>query len=709
MWTAADQADPNAVAVLESFGENLHDHQWPGISEKTWDALIHQQALADEFIRYLKDDFPTFACTLFYIVPKGVPAGPFLFNNPQRLFWDEMVKLVEQKKPLFAIILKARQMGFSTFLAAYVFWNCWREKDFKALVMAHEVKLGDHIIRMMSVAFDHLPKIAGIQPKLRQQRTGARLPKSEMYFSDKRSGVTIQIAKNYDPRGMDARLIWQSEKAFYEKADKLDSALLPQLPSRGSEARLRCAFIRESTPNGQNDFHAEYDQARPLYSCQTRWGDNKDAEDVAAFYPWVLHDEIQFGGYAIPLDDDFVLDAHEEREQRRLSKIRRSYEPKDVTMEQMKWRRETINGHPYYGDEDHFNMEYPSDDRSCFLMASDNAFRHVIKYLDECCQEADDRAETAWLNSAYKVKTKGPLVGDIEFEGVTDPLGREAPGPLKKIKFTTKKEGAFTVWEPPLVGEKYVCFLDPCNGIPGGDDACIQVCTVRDCRQVAEWVANVNPVDAVDNLCAIGAWYNNALINAEINIHGYTILERANFRSYHRQYRWHKFDEANKLTQKRFWQTNPQTRMLMFNNMVRWFEQQMVAIASDMLLKELSTFEKDIEAEDMDDSGRMKTRAVYKQQKGQADNRVLAIAGALITIKQENQTWAEFTPYQKPATAAQLGLQDRAVIRSSVVIQEAEKKNEKAQELIKTLMGETVGVGSWNPLRETDVEYPEPW
>lgn len=708
MWSAGKQAAPRAVEILELLGENPHDHLWSGLCDDSWRKLVENQPIAAEFIQLLKDDFPTFSCCLFHLVPKGAAAGPFLFNNPQRLLWDEMVKLVEARKPLFIIILKARQLGMSSFLAAYVFWNCWREKDFKALVMAHEVKLGDHIIRMMSVAYDHLPKIKGIRPDLRQQKAGARLPRSEMYFSNNRSGAIIQIAKNYDPRGMDARLLWQSEKAFYEKAAKLDSALLPQLPSRGSEARLRCAYIRESTPNGQNDFHAEYDQARPLYSCQTRWGENEEAEDVAAFFPWILHDEIQFGGYAIPIDKNFKLDEHEERERKRLSKIRRAYEDKDVSLEQMAWRRATINGHPYYGDEDYFNMEYPGDDRSCWLTASDNAFRHVMKYLDECVQSADDRATEAWAKSQWKVNTKGALVGDIEFEGQKDALGKEAPGTLKKVKFTTNPKGHLTVWEPPQAGEKYCAFLDPCNGVMGGDDACIEVASVRDCRQVAEWCMNINPVDAVDMLCAIGAWYNNALINAEINIHGYTILERANFRMYHNQYKWHKFDEANKLTQRRFWETNPRSRMLMFNTMVRFFEQQMYGVSSLGLIKELSTFEKNFEAEDTD-GARVSLTAVYRQQKGQSDDRVMATAGVIVTIKQVPILWDDFTPFQKPPSAAALGLQDRAVIRSSVVIKSALDKDEKAQELIKTLMGEAVGVGSWNPLREQDVEYPEPW
>jgi hypothetical protein len=161
-----------------------------------------------------------------------------------------------------------------------------------------------------------------------------------------------------------------------------------------------CSFIRESTPYGMNYFHSEYQAAEHIYKAQSEYGRNKDVEDVAVFYPWMLHDEAEFGGYAIPLPRGFKLTADEKKKQESFSRTRRMYDGKDVSLEQMAWYRETLENKPFFGDTDYLEMEYPSTDRNCWLLSSDNAFRHVMPWLSATVQDAPSRAEEAWARIA---------------------------------------------------------------------------------------------------------------------------------------------------------------------------------------------------------------------------------------------------------------------------------------------------------------------
>jgi hypothetical protein len=45
-------------------------------------------------------------------------------------------------------------------------------------------------------------------------------------------------------------------------------------------------------------------------------------------------------------------------------------------------------------------MEFPSSDRNCWLLSSDNAFRHVMPWLNATVMDAPERASEAWARIA---------------------------------------------------------------------------------------------------------------------------------------------------------------------------------------------------------------------------------------------------------------------------------------------------------------------
>src|SRR5271166_2535756 len=331
MWSARQQASPEAVKIVEQVLDSFPE-PFGGLPKVFWERILDgkHESLFRRFMEIMGASFPSFCALMFRIAPKGKPEQPFLFNYPQRLLWGQMASMIKDQRPLFIIILKARQLGMSTLCAAWVFWHCWRKQHTRCLTVAHEKPLAEHIISMLRTGYNGLPDIKGIKP-IQRQKHAETIPRGEMVFADRDSQNITHLAKNLQPRGGSAEIIWESEKAFYPNPERLDGALLPQLPSLGTYERQMCSFIRESTPYGMNYFHTEYQAAEHVYPAQTKYGENDGVEDVAVFYPWMLHWEIQFGGYSVKPPKGFKVPADQRKLHESFSRTRRLYDGKDVS------------------------------------------------------------------------------------------------------------------------------------------------------------------------------------------------------------------------------------------------------------------------------------------------------------------------------------------------------------------------------------------
>lgn len=63
---------------------------------------------------------------------------PFTLNEPQKRLYDVIRQQAEQKKPIRLIILKARQMGFSTLTEALIFHRTATKANVNSLIIAHK-------------------------------------------------------------------------------------------------------------------------------------------------------------------------------------------------------------------------------------------------------------------------------------------------------------------------------------------------------------------------------------------------------------------------------------------------------------------------------------------------------------------------------------------------------------------------------------------
>lgn len=278
--------------------------------------VIREMSLAEFCERYL------------FIQDKNDRLVPLRLNKAQRHFAEHMTGR--------DIILKARQLGFSTIICAYEY-KLSIERPSRSVSMAHDDDTTQKLRRMARIFYENMPSGVGIT---RVQDNAAVTSYSN------NSEVTIKTAgsKQGGRGGTYGGMFHGSEIAFWTDAKSIIAGAMQGVPKDG-------IVIFESTPNGaQGLFYEEVQKARA-----------GESEYKFHFYPWWWDEE-----YQIPLREGETL-TYTREEQKLVNE-------EGLTPEQIKWRRKKM-AEP--GMADLFAQEYPEDAETCFLTSGDSAFPNV--------------------------------------------------------------------------------------------------------------------------------------------------------------------------------------------------------------------------------------------------------------------------------------------------------------------------------------------
>ena len=639
------QIAPRALRIVESTGFVVEPGRSPpsegnapnfrGLREGWWAALARDNHPAFvELYRILQDDFPTYCALLLHVANKAAGfSHPFVFNNGQAIAWNAMARALGAEETLFFLFLKARQLGVSTLVVAFHHWQVWRARDISTVMIAHEDKLAKRLVALLGMFHDELPDVAGMRPDLREKRKDARIPKSELYYSDRRGQITTIVAKNVEARGQSSKHLLLSEYAFYPEPEALMDSLLPQLPPFGSPARKQCSVIIESTPNGQNGMYT-------LWRSAKRAG----SEWHPIFLPWMVQDDMYF----VDPPPQWRLTEDEMVLQRSLSLARKKIDGKGVSRGQMYWRRHVIENE-YDGNADAFDMEYPSDDETCFLSyKSESVFRKHIKMLSAQCAESELLAIADLPKKGYAAKNF--LRVELEFDKLRSPLEARVYQRMRSPTLREDKHGDLTIWDLPRAGHLYTIGGDSAGGYFDRDLAVGSVVDVNSGRQVAELAGSLDPEHFGDAFANLGRFYNMALVMPEINGNGAIVLKRLMqdwlYANVAREEKW---DEVGLKRHKYGFSTQEQTKPILISNMVWMLQEGFVKIASRDLLAELTTFRHD--------GYTFRNNPSYSASGRNHDDRVMAFALALIAVRQSPKltTLISQNAHNVP-TAVELGL-----------------------------------------------------
>ena len=465
------------------------------------------------------------------IKTKSGTVVPFRLNDAQRKLYAVAKRQQDAGKPVRLIILKARQLGFSTLTEGLIFHACATRKNVNALIVAHREDATANLFRMSKLFYDELP--APVKPMLRASNAQELVfenPSKLRSEREARPGLRSRIrCATAGGRGIGRsdtlQCVHLSEYAFWPdgadgKASTLAGILqaVPSLPGT--------MVVIESTANGFEDFKERWDAAVA--------GEN-DFEPV--FFAWFENPD-----YSMPV----VPGTEWTPEERDLKAAYR------LTDGQLQWRRWCIANN-CGGSLDMFRQEYPSSPGEAFLHSGTGVF---------------DNEQIV-----------------LRLERLPSPAGR---GEFTDGEWTESETGAITLYELPEEGVPYVLGGDTAG--EGSDYFTAIVIDNVSGRIAAKLRQKYSEPEYVRQIYALGRFYNDALVAIETNFSTYPVMKLQEM-EYPNQYSREREDTYTRQMKKSYgFRTDRQSRPRAIANLVEVFSSHPEWFTDRELLEEMLTF-----------------------------------------------------------------------------------------------------------------------
>ena len=465
------------------------------------------------------------------IKTKSGTVVPFRMNDAQRKLYAVAKRQQDDGKPVRLIILKARQLGFSTLTEGLIFHACATRRNTNALIVAHREDATANLFRMSKLFYDELP--APVKPMLRASNAQELVfenPSKLRSEREARPGLRSRIrCATAGGRGIGRsdtlQCVHLSEYAFWPdgadgKASTLAGILqaVPSLPGT--------MVVIESTANGFEDFKERWDAAVA--------GEN-DFEPV--FFAWFENPD-----YSMPVVPGTEW-TPEERD------LKAAYQ---LTDGQLQWRRWCIANN-CGGSLDMFRQEYPASPGEAFLHSGTGVF---------------DNEQIV-----------------LRLERLPGPAGR---GEFTNGEWTESETGAITLYELPEEGVPYVLGGDTAG--EGSDYFTAIVIDNVTGRIAAKLRQKYSEPEYVRQIYALGRFYNDALVAIETNFSTYPVMKLQEM-EYPNQYSREREDTYTRQMRKSYgFRTDRQSRPRAIANLVEVFSSHPEWFTDRELLEEMLTF-----------------------------------------------------------------------------------------------------------------------
>lgn len=451
-----------------------------------------------------------------------------ILNKPQLKYYNVIKKLHEENKPIRIIILKSRQMGFSTETEAIITKNTTTHHNYRAGIIAHKETSTTNIFEMSKLMINYLPD--AIRPAQRKSNA-----KELVFNNDEGTGLDSKIkCMTAGGKGIGRSdtftALHLSELAFWEGDKKATMTGLLQAVPNTPESMI----IIESTANGYEYFKEMWDRA---------------VAGESDFYPlFIGWNELK--EYSMPYTG-FDL-TQEER------KLKEQY---NLTLEQLTWRRWCIQNN-CSGDINQFKQEYPICPEEAFLSTG-----HC--YFDK--QNIINR-----INTAPEPLVRGKFT--CYYDGIR----------IRNQKFLEQEEGEIKIYEYPENRVPYVIGGDTAGD--GSDFFTAHVINNITGKQVAVLKQQYNEIEYVKQVYCLGMFYNCALIGLENNFSTYPTQKLMEL-NYPNQYVRKKEDQYNNKYEKSFgFKTTTITRPYILGQLQEIVLDSIDVIQDKETLREMLTF-----------------------------------------------------------------------------------------------------------------------
>lgn len=465
--------------------------------------------------------------------------APLILKPAQQRLYDEIKKQHGEGKPVRIVILKARQLGFSTIIEALFFQNAATRHNVRTLIVAHDVDSTTNLFRMNKLFYDSLPE--QVKPMRKASNSKEILfenPTLDPAEKAKNPGFMSAIkcvpaTGSSVGRSDTLTNVHASEVAFWHDMGETFTALLQAVPDERDTA-----VIVETTPNGFNEF-------------KTFWDDSVAGKTgfLPLFFPW-----FEEPNYRRPTPPDMILTEEEE-------KLKATYH---LDNEQIAWRRWCIATN-LAGDVEAFHQEYPSCPEEAFL-TSGNPFFDNTKVINR-------------INSMVVDVRRGRFEHSFGDNSIPE-----------EPSLVEDRKGEVYIYREPEERHPYVI-----GGDTAGDGSDRFTAYVLD-NSTGEQVASIvydggSELYYAQQVYCLGRMYNDALIGIEINFSTYPERKLEEWQ-YPRLYIREKPDDIRgQLSSYKWgWRTDMRTRPLILANLRTWVDQCADTINSVELLREMLTF-----------------------------------------------------------------------------------------------------------------------
>lgn len=474
-------------------------------------AALTQQEM-DQLTRAFAQNPEFYIEALLYIRPKkGGKLIPFKLTKPQKRLIDLVIRMIREGRPVRIIILKARQLGFTTEILAIMHWFIQITRQVNCLIMAHKTKGSKNLFEIFLRYQDKI--LPEFQPMVKSRNEnqgfiefGNPDLKARAESPGLESKVALETAEAEDAgRSGTTQFVHGSEVAFYPNRQVL-FAMLQAVPDIGAHVDPETGewnpgtfVFLESTANGASgDF---YDM------CQLARAGEGDYEFF--FVAWFEQEE--YRRPVTPEEERAWLQFRAARAvggtwDNHLLKLTKEevdlVERYNLDFGQVKWRRAKIKT-DFKGDVAKFKQEYPANPDEAFLASGSPWFDQET--VIACREQAEKRAEGQppkryRIDEVASARFRRPVI-------VADP------------------HGELYVWEPPNPRRRYVAGVDVSEGKPEGDNDVAQVLDYESCCQVAKIRGLMSTRVYARKLFWLGMWYYRALLGVEINSVGTAVVD----------------------------------------------------------------------------------------------------------------------------------------------------------------------------------------
>ena len=397
---------------------------------------------------------------------------PLRLNPAQERLYAALEGQRAAGRPMRVIILKARQLGFSTLAEALIFQRTATRENVNSLVVAHREDSTANLFKMSKLFFERLPE--ELRPLYRNSNARElvfenpeRDPEKKAKNPGLMSRIRCQTAGGAGIGRSDTlQNVHLSEFAFWS-GDKTATwtGILQAVP-----AEADTMVIVESTANGYDEFHR-------LWEAAVRG--ESDFEPL--FFPWFENPDYR---RPVPPGEEFSAPERELAERYGLDG------------EQLMWRRWCIRNN-CAGDERIFRQEYPSCPDEAFLTSGQAVFDN------ELVRARREQAE------------KPVMRGYFEYD-----LGAD-PTVLKNIRWRESGEGIIKIYQKPHSRRPYVIGGDTAG--TGSDWFTGQVLDNTTGAQVAVLRHQYDEDQYARQMYCLGRYYNDALLAVEVNYSTYPV------------------------------------------------------------------------------------------------------------------------------------------------------------------------------------------